>query len=70
MANWLHRLGSFASARRGLVIAAWIVFAVAMIGLSRISGGGTVDDFRVPGVESQRAVDLLKERFPDGARTA
>ena len=65
MSNWLHRFGTFAFARRGFVIAAWVVFALAMIGLSRIGGGGTVDNFRVPGVESQHAVDMLKERFPE-----
>lgn len=65
MSNWLYRLGRFAAARRGLVIAAWVVFAVGMVIVNRGVGGGTVDNFQVPGVESQRAIDLLKAQFPE-----
>ncbi len=65
MSNWLYRLGRFSAARRTLVVAAWVVFALAMVGVDRIGGGGTVDNFAVPGVESQKAVDLLKVRFPE-----
>ena len=38
--------------------------AVAIVLGNRFGGGGTVDNFEVPGVESQQAVDLLKEQFP------
>ncbi len=65
MSNWLYRLGRFAAARRRLVVAAWIVFAVVLVVANRTEGGGTVDNFEVPGVESQEAVDLLKDRFPE-----
>ena len=64
MSNWLNRLGRFAAVRRWLVVAGWVVVAVAIVLGNRFGGGGTVDNFEVPGVESQQAVDLLKEQFP------
>ncbi len=65
MSNWLYRLGRFAAARRGPVVAAWVVFAIVMVVVDRTGGGGTVDNFEVPGVESQQAIDLLKDKFPE-----
>ncbi|WP_083749511.1 MMPL family transporter [Frankia sp. CcI49] len=71
MAFHLQRLGRFAFRRRGLVIALWIgVLALSGIGAATLSGP-TSNSFTLPGTESQRAVDLLKDRFPamqaDGA---
>ena len=63
--NWLYRLGRFAATRRGWVVAGWILFALAMVLANRAVGGTAVDDFEVPGVESQAAVDLLETSFPD-----
>ena len=65
MSNWLYRLGRFTAARRRWVVVAWIVAAAFMIGADRYGGGGTVDNFEVPGVESQQAIDLLDDRFPE-----
>ena len=65
MSQWLYRLGRFAAARRRLVVGVWLLVAVAILALDLGAGGGTVDNFEVPGVESQEAVDLLKEQFPE-----
>jgi len=67
MSNWLNRLGRFVAIRRWLVVVGWIVIAVVIVMTDRVGGGGTVDNFEVPGVESQQAVDLLKDRFPERA---
>ena len=67
MSKWLYRLGRFVDRRRWFVIAAWLIVAVTVVGVNRIAGGTTVDNFNVPGVESQQAIDLLKERFPERA---
>ena len=65
MSNWLYRLGRFAARRRVWVVAAWVLIALGALVIDRAAGGGTVDNFEVPGVESQQAVDLLKEKFPE-----
>ena len=39
-------------------------------GQGRLSGGKTQDVFEIPGVESQRAVDVLTERFPAASGTS
>lgn len=64
MATLLYRLGkaSFLHARR--VLALWLVAMVALLGLGVTLGGGTDDDFRIPGSESQTAFDRLNAVFP------
>ena len=37
---------------------------VVVVGAAQLAGGATSTDFSVPGSESQRAFDLLRERFP------
>ncbi|HTN99072.1 MAG TPA: MMPL family transporter [Microthrixaceae bacterium] len=67
MSNWLYRLGHVVVRHRGLVIAGWILVGAFLVLANRTWAGATVDNFEVPGVESQKAVDLLKERFPERA---
>ncbi|MCC6438570.1 MAG: MMPL family transporter [Acidimicrobiales bacterium] len=67
MSNALYRTGRWAAAHHRLVVLAWVVGALAIVAVNRVGGGGAVDDFRVPGVESQAAVDLLEARFPERA---
>ncbi|WP_018637804.1 MMPL family transporter [Parafrankia elaeagni] len=67
MALYLQRLGRFSYRRRGLVLALWLgVLLVAGAGAATLSGP-TVNGFTMPGTESQRALDLLEERFPEAA---
>ena len=67
MSNGLYRLGRWIAAHHRLVLVAWVVAVLGLVGLNRVAGGDAVDDFRVPGVESQAAVDLLEQRFPERA---
>ena len=64
MSQLLYRLGRLAARRRWRMIAAWVVTAAAVIGLSQTAGTPFTNDYRVPGVESQRAADLLQRSFP------
>ncbi len=64
MTRALYRLGRGAARHPWRVIAVWIVLAVGVVGLNRSVGGETTDDFRLPGTESQQAIDLLDTRFP------
>ena len=71
MATYLYRLGRFAFRRRRMVVFIWLGLLVAGITGAATLSGPTSDGFSIPGTESQRAVDLLDERFPqsdaDGA---
>ncbi|GAB3935476.1 MMPL family transporter [Kribbella albertanoniae] len=64
MAIYLYRLGRFAFRRRGLVAFLWLaVLAAGVVGSVTLSGP-TATGFSIPGTESQRAADLLAQRFP------
>jgi RND superfamily putative drug exporter len=66
----LYRLGRAAVRRRRIVLAAWIVAVVVAIGVGQAGGGETTDAFEIPGVEAQRALDLLQDEFPSAAGTS
>ncbi|WP_328334124.1 MMPL family transporter [Kribbella sp. NBC_00382] len=71
MATYLYRLGRFAFRRRRLVVFIWLgLLAAGITGAATLSGP-TANGFSIPGTESQRAIDLLDQRFPqagaDGA---
>src|SRR3954451_8894323 len=60
IAKWCHD-------RHWLVIGLWVAAIVGFGALAGASGGGFVDNFSLPGSESQKAVDLLKDKFPQAA---
>jgi RND superfamily putative drug exporter len=66
MSSWLYRIGVFSARRRRVVVGLWLVLAVGAVLMNRTMGG-TVENYVVPGVESQAAGDLLESRFPDRA---
>ncbi|CAB4980292.1 MAG: MMPL family transporter [Actinobacteria bacterium] len=70
MSRFLYRLGRTCVTRRWLVLAVWLLAAVGASLVGRLSGGKTQDVFEIPGVESQRAVDVLTERFPAASGTS
>ena len=57
-------------AYRRFVVVAWIAAAVGVFALSSSIGRKTASSFTLPGTGSQRAVDLLKSRFPTQAGDA
>ncbi|NMN95501.1 MMPL family transporter [Antrihabitans stalactiti] len=64
MASFLYRLGNVIVRRRWLVAAVWILI-LAGVGISSVAFNGPVSNsFTIPGTESQRAIDLLSEKFP------
>lgn len=67
MSRLLYELGLFSVRHRRSVLVVWLLVAAGIFILGRVSGGESVDDFSVPGVESQAAADLLEERFPERA---
>lgn len=63
MSRFLFTLGRRCARHPMRVIGAWIVVVVAIVGVKGALGGKTNDHFAVPGVESQRALDILKSEF-------
>jgi RND superfamily putative drug exporter len=57
-AAWCHD-------RRRTVIGLWVAAFVVSIGLWATAAGEFVNNFQLPGTESQRTYDLLSERFPE-----
>jgi putative drug exporter of the RND superfamily len=60
----LARLADLAFRRRRLVLLAWIVALAGAFAASGALAGQFSADYATPGSESQRAGDLLAERFP------
>jgi len=63
MAKFLYRVGRFCAAHALLVLLAWIVLAVVVVGLKSQLGGITSNDQTLPGTQSQQASDLLAAKF-------
>ncbi|MFJ8492439.1 MMPL family transporter [Streptomyces sp. NPDC094038] len=67
MATFLYRLGRLAFRRRGYVALLWVA-VLAAVGLGALRAPGAADEeFSTPGIESQKAFDLMQERFPGAA---
>ncbi|WP_410789741.1 MMPL family transporter [Kribbella sp. C-35] len=70
MATYLYRLGRFAFRRRRFVLLIWLgLLAAGAVGAGTLSGP-TANGFSIPGTESQRAADLLNDRFPQAGADA
>ncbi|MBD2894156.1 Membrane protein YdfJ [Actinomadura sp. RB99] len=67
MASLLYALGRFAFRRRRLVALAWVALLVAVGFAAAAASGPTNSPLTVPGTESQRAFDLIEQRFPGSA---
>jgi RND superfamily putative drug exporter len=71
MARLLQRLGAFSVRRRRLVLGSWLLALVVLAGLALAFRGTFSEEFKVPGTESQRAVELIERAVPqagaDGA---
>ncbi|WP_089099598.1 MMPL family transporter [Streptomyces hyaluromycini] len=64
MATFLHRIGRRAFERRWLVLLLWaVVLGVAGAAAAGSSGGGS-SSVTLPGIEAQKAYDLLGKKFP------
>ncbi|PAN03355.1 hypothetical protein CJI59_00195 [Streptomyces sp. Alain-F2R5] len=64
MATFLYRLGRRAFRRRGLVALLWVAILVGAGVAASTAPAPPEDSFSMPGTESQKAFDLLDERFP------
>ena len=64
MTSLLSSIASVAGRRPRAATVAVLLALVAVVAGAITAGGTFKDDFTVPGIESQRAQDLLEQRFP------
>ncbi|MFB4315424.1 MMPL family transporter [Actinomadura sp. 21ATH] len=64
MSRLLYRLGRAAALRPWRFIVAWVLVVGAVGGVAAVAGGDLRDDYTLAGTGSQRAADLLADRFP------
>ncbi len=57
----LNRVTRICYHRRGLVLAGWIILLLALLGITRQFGGAFRTEFKLPGSESQAALDILRQ---------
>ncbi len=67
MTGPLYRLGRLCTRHRLLVLAAWLVVVVGVLYAAKAAGENTSDNLTLPGTDSQRATDVLNDRFPEQA---
>jgi putative drug exporter of the RND superfamily len=70
MATRLYRLGGWAFDHRRKVLVGWLVVLALVFASAAAFSGQTSDKFAVPGTESQRAQDLLREKYPGAGGAA
>src|SRR3954470_2664421 len=63
----MRRIAAWCHDRRRTVIGLWVAAFIVLAGLWGTAAGDYANTFRLPGTESQRAYDLLKDKFPQQA---
>ncbi|MBT2565647.1 MMPL family transporter [Arthrobacter sp. ISL-85] len=67
MALLLYRLGKFSYRRRWLVISLWLAVLVAVGGSAAAFHGTLSNNFQIPGTETQRIADKLRQDLPSAS---
>ena len=63
----LARIGHACAYNAGRTMIVWLIGLIVVIGAVAGAGGKLSNDFSIPGSDSQKALDLLKTRFPQQA---
>ncbi|WP_194903862.1 MMPL family transporter [Catenulispora rubra] len=66
MATFLARLGRLAFRRRWAAVFVWVLVLVGVGAGAALAPKAADSGFSMPGTESQKAFDLIQERFPGG----
>ncbi|WP_128381320.1 MMPL family transporter [Streptomyces cavernae] len=67
MNRFTRRIGSASARRPWVTIATWAVALLLVLPLAGTVGGSFVDDLVAPGSQSEKAMELLEERFPEAS---
>src|SRR5919109_2563629 len=63
----LYRLGRLCVRRRWIVVALWLTVFAGLAVAARTVGPDVNDNLTLPGTDSQKATDLLTDKFPSQA---
>jgi hypothetical protein len=69
MSTLLYTLGHRIARHRWKLLVAWCLLASATFAVAGLAGGQLVNDYTIPGTESQRGIDTLAQRFPQASGT-
>jgi putative drug exporter of the RND superfamily len=64
----VRRIGDVSASRPWVTVSAWAVVAAIVMILAGTIGGTFADDFAAPGRESEQAMGLLDDRYPEATR--
>lgn len=64
MSTLLSRIGRTSFRHRRIVVAVWVVALIGIAIASSVAGGKLTTEFRIPGTESQEALDKLQQKMP------
>ncbi|HEY2550045.1 MAG TPA: MMPL family transporter [Streptosporangiaceae bacterium] len=64
MNRLLERLGSLAARRHWLVIIGWVIILAGLLGARNAFGGDYVNNYNVPGSQSQTGLNVLNKTYP------
>ncbi|MGW3417550.1 MMPL family transporter [Streptomyces phaeochromogenes] len=62
-----RRIGDASARRPWVAIGAWVAALALVLPLAGLLGGSFVDDLVAPGSQSEKAMELLEERFPEAS---
>src|SRR5437588_4491035 len=67
MTKRLDHLGRAAARHPWRAIAVWVLVAIGLVVAGSVAGGEYNDNYKIPGVQSQAALDRLQADFPAAA---
>ncbi|HEU4545518.1 MAG TPA: MMPL family transporter, partial [Microlunatus sp.] len=69
MSTFLYALGHAVARHRWRALVVWVLLAGVCFGVASVAKGALVNDYTIPGTESQHGIDTLDERFPQASGT-
>src|SRR3954449_985228 len=61
--GWLAGIAGACARRPWRVVGGWVVIVVALVGLNAAFHGKLINDFKIPGSDTQKAFDLITAKF-------
>src|SRR3954470_22740756 len=61
--GWLAGIAGACARRPWRVVGGWVVIVVALVGLNAAFHGKLINDFKIPGSDTQKAFDLITSKF-------